>query len=251
MEDPKILNLKLLEACTAKTVDIIYIEELLKAGANPLGYVEKGYDKDILYSLVLEHFLDSYDIDDDQEISYEINDGELVPITEMFIKYGMDILNPEKAYDCDNDITNPMWVFSYLHSEASMQSLTLLLDNGLDADSTVGCWGHDLQSLHFADIEVEDGGRDEIAEECFKKLMLIASYPHVINNQESLQKEIWYSENDYDITNFRRWNDFEYIIEPTDKNFLNRAIVRIIEKSTQKEVWTFGFEISPDEAKNL
>ncbi len=236
----KELNEKLLKASTAERIDLNYIEQLLKDGANPLGLVGSCGDE-ILYNEVLYHFLNMAVYDEE-------DDSEFFIITELFVKYGMDISNPEVPYNGEN-ILNPLWSFAFYDTDAAMQALKLLLDNGLDAYSAGLCWSHDLTDMGLPDFKLEDDSDYKSAVETFRKVMLIASYPHIIDYDEALKKEIWFSENNYDIKNFRNWDNFEYVIEPTDENRLNRSVVRIFEKSTKKEVWKFGFEISPEEIK--
>lgn len=77
--------------------------------------------------------------------------------------------------------------------------------------------------------------------------MLIASYPHIILNDEFLQKEIWFSENNYDFTKFRMWDKFDYVFKPDSSQLLKRSVVEIVDKDTNETVWRLGFEISPDE----
>ncbi len=250
MNDIKLLNQELMNECIKDEPDLLRIEELLKLGANPLGFVSDGSDYDNLYTLLIGHFTHvAHEKYNDKDCDKKYDDSIFAKITELFLKYGMDIQNPEKPYDHE-EILHPLWKFSFYDSETAFQSLKLLLDSGLDADSAGHCWSHDLTDLSIARFEIDDE-EDPFFVIDFKRLMLFASYPHIINNDPYLQKEIWYNENNYDLTNFRRWNDFEYIFEPTVKNDLSKSIVRIIEKSTQKEVWKFGFEISPDEARNL
>lgn len=232
------LNKKLLEACTSENVDLIYIEELLKSGANPLGCVEDWGDNN-LYDVVLYHFLDMANHE-------EADDSDFLKITDLFIKYGMDISKPEVPYDGEN-VINPLWSFAFYDTETAMQSLKLLLDNGLDAESAGLCWSHDLIDLGFANYKFEDEIECQRAIKTFRKVMLIASYHHIIDADENLKKEIWFDENNYDITKFRDWDKFEYSVEPTDGNRLNNSIVKIFEKDTKREVWKFKFEISPDE----
>jgi hypothetical protein len=241
MNNKKEIDQKLLEACTADQIDLTEIEQLLKDGANPLGCVE-DYDGDNnLYDVVLYHFLDLVQGDKD--------DSAFFKITELFLKYGMDITQPEIPYNHDDSI-NPMWSFAFYSSEAALQSLKLLLDHGLDADSAGTCWGHELTDVGFAGFEVNNSCDCEMATESFKKLMLIASYPHIISVDDDLKREIWYDENNYDITSFREWNRYEYVFEPTVNYYLNKSIIRIFEKDTKNEVWKFGFELSPEEWKS-
>ncbi|MBQ4543760.1 MAG: hypothetical protein IJA19_06295 [Clostridia bacterium] len=236
--DKQELNNKLLEACTSEKIDLLHIEELLKAGAKPLGRVE-DYGDNNLYDAVLHHFINlTYGGD-------TTDDSDFLKITELFIKYGMDISIPEVPYD-GGDVINPLWSFAFYHTDTASQVLALLLDNGLDADSAGEYWCHDLTDLGFAEYKVNNKWQCEMAVEVFKRLMLIASYPHILDNDEDLKREIWYKENNYDVTRFRNWDNFEYSFEPTDGNRLNKSIVKIFEKDTKREVWKFGFEISSD-----
>lgn len=240
MRNKKELDQKLLEACTSDNIDLAYVEQLLKDGANPLGCVEDDGENDNLYDMVLYHFLDLEQADKD--------DCAFIKITELFLKYGMDITQPEMPYDHDDSI-NPMWSFAFYSSEAALQSLKLLLDRGLDADSAGICWGHELTDVGFAGFEVDNNSDCAMAAESFKKLMLFASYPHIISVDDDLKREIWYDENNYDVSNFRDWNRYEYVFEPTVHHDLNKSIVKIFDKATKKEVWKFGFELSPEEWK--
>lgn len=239
MSNVREIDQELFETCTSASVDILRVEQLLKSGANPLGHIEFESDSDNLYNAVLSHYID---------VALDgCDDSVFLKITELFLKYGMKIDEPELPYDNEN-ILNPLWSFSFYSTETAMQALMLLLDNGLDVDSAGQCWSHELTDLGFADFVVCDDTAYRLATETFKKVMLIASYSHIIDNDEFLRKEIWYDKNDYDITKFRNWNGYDYVIEPTRDKYVNRSLVRIIEKRTKEEVWKFGFEISFEEA---
>lgn len=230
----KELDAQLFKACTAESIDFLAVESLLKSGANPLGAVEKG---EPVYSAVIEHFLDmGYDSPADDSTFYRI--------TELFLRYGMKIQS-----SVGNSALKPMWLFAFYSTETAMHTLKLLLDNGLDADAAAECWGHELTDLGIAEFDASDDRVREMASRSFERVMLIASYPHIIHADESLQKEIWFQQNQYDITNFRDWDRFEYSFAPTDGTKLNKSIVTITEKDTQNKVWKFGFEISPEEVK--
>ena len=231
------LNQSLLEACTSSDVDFSRVEELLKRGAQPLGKVkDDGYNN--LYDVVLYHFLELSDNGED--------DSAFVKITEMFIKYGMDIAKPGVPYDGE-EVLNPLWSFAFYSTPAALNSLKLLLDNGLDEDSAGECWSHELEDLSFANLKINDIIGKEFAAKSFRKVMLIASYPHIILNDEFLQKEIWFSENNYDFTKFRMWDKFDYVFKTDSSQLLKRSVVEIVDKDTNETVWRLGFEISPDE----
>ncbi len=242
MKEIKELNQKLLEACIADKVDLLYVEQLLKNGANPLGCVidDRG-DEDNLYHVLIFHYLD---LTRDEE-----DDSAFFHLTELFLKYGMDLTKPELSYD-GIEILNPMWSYAFYSSETALKTLQLLLDHGLDADSVGHCWCHDLTDLGLPRYDINDAFVNSWAAHSFQRLMLIASYPHIISVDDNLKREIWYDENNYDITSFREWNRYEYVFEPTVNYYLNKSIIRIFEKDTKNEVWKFGFELSPEEWKS-
>ena len=77
--------------------------------------------------------------------------------------------------------------------------------------------------------------------------MLTASYPHILEKDDELKRVIWFDENSYDITAFRDPEKFDYIPEPAANRDLLGSLIHIREKDTKKEIWRFGFELSPDE----
>ena len=83
-----------------------------------------------------------------------------------------------------------------------------------------------------------------------RKLMLIASYPHVLNADRDLREEIWYAWNHYDLRRFRNWEDFDIIVDTsrcTHGPDVRRSLVTIREKTTGKAVWVFGVCLEPEE----
>ena len=90
------LNKKLKEECSKDNIDYTIVEELLKQGADPLGGTEiGGWD-------LLEHVYGEL-----VEDSYDSNSINLPKITEVFLKYGMNIDNPRIPYDNDWSL-NPL-----------------------------------------------------------------------------------------------------------------------------------------------
>ena len=241
MNDKKELNQKLLEACIADKIDLTYIEQLLKDGANPLGCVKDDDGDNNLYDVVLYHFLELEQADKD--------DSAFFKITELFLKYGMDISQPEIAYD-PGYILNPLWGLAFFSSETARRTLKLLLDHGLDADSARECWGHKWSDLWLARFTVDDDFDRELAIDSFKTLMLVASYPRILEEDSDFKRVIWFDENNYDLTKFRDWDKYDYVLEPTVNQDLTKSLIRIFEKDTKKEVWNFGFELSPEEYKS-
>ena len=206
------LNNHLHDECIRETPDYGKIEELLKQGADPLGATAvSGWG-------LLEHIYGEILCDTQHQ-----NSKNLPRITELFLKYGMDIDNPRVPYDGENSI-NPMWEFAFAMNENSVHALKMLLDHQLSADSAGQMWSHAIGDL---DLFCEDPCDHEFWNyECtwvLKMMMLCASYAHVLNNDEGLQKLIHCDHNTYDLR----------------YEFVYRSIVKIYEKSTGKLVWRF------------
>ena len=102
------LNNRLYDECSKENIDFEVVEDLLKQGADPLGATaEYGWG-------LMEHVYDEI-VCDSQD-----NDSIYLPkLTELFLKYGMDIDNPRIPYDNDDSI-NPLWSFTFVANENSM-----------------------------------------------------------------------------------------------------------------------------------
>ena len=227
------LNKKLMSECSKDHIDFTVVEELLKKGADPLGGTEL-FGWDLLNHVYTDAVGDSQD-----------NDSvELPRLTELFLKYGMDVDNPRVPYDGGNSI-NPLWEFAFVTNKNAILALKMLLDKGLSADSFGEFWGHSMTD--FFHIECGDPQNDEFWNyECvwtFKMLLLGASYPHILENDEDLREFICCDFNAYDIHNFREWDRFEYYFDASHcERFpeLYGSIIKIYEKETGKEVWKIG-----------
>ena len=227
------LNKKLLEACAEDATDFAYIEELLKHAADPLGGTALfGWDLLIhIYGDVVGN-------------SQESNSVIIPRLTELFLKYGMDVDNPRIPYDNDNSL-NPLWEFAFATNENSIIALKLLLDHGLSADSFAEFWDHSMGDFFLSPCG--DPQNDEhLNYECtwtFKMLFLGASYDHIFENDEHLRKFICCENNSYDMHKFRNWNEYEYYFDTShckDKPELYGSIVHIFEKQSGSKVWVLG-----------
>lgn len=226
------LNSSLYSECMRETPDFAVIEDLLRHGADPLGATEtSGWG-------LLEHVYG--EISAESQLSNSIH---LPQITELFLKYGMDVDHPKIPYDDDNSI-NPMWQFAFAMNENSVYALKMLLDHGLSADAAGEMWGHAF--FDVINLSCGDPCHDEFWNyECtwlVKMTMLCASYEHVLNEDEDLRKLIDCDSNNYDLQKFREWNDFDYEFDTSEcekKPELYRSIVKIFEKTTGREIWRF------------
>ena len=231
---------RLLEACTAKEIDYGLVQDLLIYGANPMAEIREpdGTETDNLYTIVVDFMLAHDEVPED-----------LYRITELFLEYDMDIAKPSVPYDDDN-VLNPLWLFSFSGDETVLKTLKLLLDHGLKAKDAACCWNHEICDLVQTPVKLTDEGSIALFEDYLRKLMLIASYPHVLNADPDLQKEIWYDSNSYDLTGLRNWNGYRYEIDTSYCEHgpeARRSVVTIIEKKSELPVWRFGVCLTPED----
>ena len=239
------LNKRLYDECLKENIGFALVEELLKQGADPLGATQGGEWNE------LEHVYGEIVSETDRDA------GEQLPrITELFLRYGMDIDHPRVPYDGENSI-NPLWSLGLGLGEHSLKTLKLFLDHGISVDSFGQFWSTAMGDL--IDVSCGDPVNDEFWNEVcvlsLKATMLAASYDYMLNEYEHLRNFIGYSYNDYDIHKFRNWNDFTYEFDTSHcKRHLGypelcESIVTIYESETNKPVWKFGVYL--DESKFL
>ncbi len=235
------LNQLLLDECLKDNPDYSKIEGLLKNGAKPMGAVKSGSNtnyNDIVYCNIVEQYID------------HDSDSEVFPkLTELFLRYGMNVSKPDFSYD-KSDESSPLWMFAFYSGENALKTLRLLLDYGLDAESASECWDHILFDYYNVWGALENEFCYEMLYDAIRKIMLIASYPHVLQNDEDLQAVIWLKHNNYPIESFRNWDDFTYKIDSSywgnETPQVYKSVVTIVEKRTGKRVWKFGFGLQPD-----
>ena len=234
------LNQRLLEVCITDPVDYESAEELLKQGAEPLGKVIDAYGEEgNLYTEIVSELFDN-----------DRTRKDFYSITALFLRYGMDISKPAVPYDNGvAEIIIPLWYFAFFSNETVFQTLMLLLDNGLSPDDAAECWSHALFDFSLGESLDDPFVHNELYDYC-KKVMLIASYPNILQNDEDLKRIIWYDKNDYDLIKFRQWDAFTYDIDTSHCQRhpeVYRSIITIIEKESEQPVWKFGISITPDE----
>lgn len=230
------LNKKLYLECSKEIVNFEKVEKLLQEGADPLGpTVEYGWD--ILDHVYGEIVMESQDFD-------SVN---LPRITELFLKYGMDIDNPKIPYDGGNSI-NPMWHFGFAKNENSIYALKIILDKGISVESFRELWETSIGDLLYCDCgdPVNDAFWTYVCIWSLKTTMLAASYDYILENDEYLKRFIGVSYNDYDIHNFRNWNNYAYKFDTSHCNRypgypeFYQSIVTIYNIEANKEVWKIG-----------
>jgi len=234
------LNKKLYEACIKDKIDFAAAEEALKQGADPLGPIA-GYGWDVLDHIYGEIIIDSQD-----------NDSvELPQITELFLRYGMDVDNPRIPYDDENSI-NPLWDLGFVTNENAIIAMKMLLDKGLSVESFGKFVGHTFDDL--IDVECGDPVNDKywnhVCVWTMKMLMLAASYDRILWEYEGLRMRIGYSYNNYDIHRFREWNNYYYKFDTSHcekYRELYKSVINIYDAKTKKAVWKIGVALKEGE----
>ena len=126
-----LLDRQLLNACLSEAVDYASAESLLRQGANPMGKITSQYGEytvsENLYDLVIDHLFDNENTPED-----------LYTITDLFLRYGMDITKPSVPYE-DHE-TYPLWMFAFHGNDCIIRTLKLFLDHGLSATAAADCW---------------------------------------------------------------------------------------------------------------
>ena len=238
------LNKKLYEECFKKVIDFEAIEKLLKQGADPMGpTVECGWG-------ILEHIYEEIV----SEANFEDETHRLPQLTELFLRYGMDIDNPRIPYDGGNSI-NPLWSLGLHPDENSIETLKLFLDHGISVESFGEFWSTAMGDLIDVDCgdPVNDTFWNSACTRALQATMLAASYDYMLNQSEHLKTFVGISYNDYDVHNFRNWKDFSYEFDTSRCNRhpgypeLYQSVVTISEISSGEKVWKIGVYLNESE----
>ena len=232
MEKTFELNKALFHAVIA--CDYEEAKRLLNMGADPLGSTDKT-DAD-------EHLLG--------ELFCEIQDNEALEAAfpkflELFYAHGMDVASRNIPTDDGNNI-HPLWMLAFCQTESGLKILYTMLEHGLDRDSAEVLADHILLDMEMCDgCEIEDTWWMESFSCGLKMLMLIASYPTILNESTYLQSCVALEKNDAQtLPQFRNWNDFDYHIDlSTCTNIphgLRDATLTIRNLKSKKTVWTLS-----------
>ena len=240
MPETNELNQKLLEVCTSNLLDFDQVEELLRRGAEPMGVVATKYGANNLFGAIAEELFE-----------FEYTTEDFYRITKLFLKYGMDISKPSVPYDYSY-VFHPFLNFVFQTNDWAIRTMELLLDNGCSAVDAREFWQYALGDFRYCPGDFDSDRLYDYV----RKLMLVASYPHILNADEMLRKVIWFDQNSYDLIRFRNWNDFLY---ETDFSFceantspnIYRSLVTIVEKDSGKRIWRFGICLKPEEYPEL
>lgn len=240
MPEKNELNQKLLEVCTSDIIDYDRAEELLQLGAEPMGVIETKNGSNNLFGAIAEELF-----------GYECTTEDLYRTTKLFLKYGMDISKPSVPYNYSY-VFHPFLHFIYQTNDWAIRTMELLLDNGSSAEDAREFWQYALGDFRYCPGDFDPDRLYDFV----RKLMLVASYPHILKVDEKLRKEIWFDQNCYDLTRFRNWNDFLYeadfsFCEAKKSPDIYRSLVTIIEKDSGKKVWRFGIYLKPEDHPKL
>jgi len=226
------LNKALFEAVAACNYD--EAERLLNLGADPLGSTEEtNADEHLLGKLFCE-------MQDNEAL-----EAAFPMFLELFYAHGMDIASRGLPTNDGNNL-HPLWLLSFCQTESGLKTLHTMLEHGLDRDSAEVLVDHILMDMEMCDgCEIEDAWWMESFSCGLKMLMLIASYPTILNESTYLQDCVALEKNDAQmLPRFRNWNDFDYHIDlSTCTNIphgLRDATLTIRDPKSKKTVWTLS-----------
>lgn len=229
MKEPFELNKALFEAVTACNYD--EAERLLNLGADPLGFTDETDPNEHLLGELFCRMQDNDDLA-----------NAFPKFLELFYAHGMDIA--EHKIQEDGSSGCPLWDLAFCQTEAGLNVLHTMLEHGLDCDSAEVLVDHILLDMEMCDgCEIEDDWWMESTVFGLKMVMLIASYPILLNQSTYIQSCIELEKNDTQkLPLFRNWNDFDYHIDiSTCTNIphgLQNATLTIQDRKNGEIVWT-------------
>ena len=229
MKEPFELNKALFEAVAACNYD--EAERLLNFGADPLGFTDETDPNEHLLGELLCRMQDNDDLA-----------NAFPKFLELFYAHGMDIA--EHKIQEDGSSGCPLWDLAFCQTEAGLNVLHTMLEHGLDCDSAEVLVDHILLDMEMCDgCEIEDDWWMESMVFGLKMVMLIASYPILLNQSTYIQSCIELEKNDTQkLPLFRNWNDFDYHIDiSTCTNIphgLQNATLTIQDRKNGEIVWT-------------
>ena len=229
MKEPFELNKALFEAVAACNYD--EAERLLNLGADPLGFTDETDPNEHLLGELFCRMQDNDDLA-----------NAFPKFLELFYAHGMDIA--EHKIQEDGSSGCPLWDLAFCQTEAGLNVLHTMLEHGLDCDSAEVLVDHILLDMEMCDgCEIEDDWWMESTVLGLKMVMLIASYPILLNQSTYIQSCIELEKNDTQkLPLFRNWNDFDYHIDiSTCTNIphgLQNATLTIQDRKNGEIVWT-------------
>ena len=207
-------------------------EQLLRAGADPLGSTdETDADEHLLGELFCR-------MQDNDDLA-----NAFPKFLELFYAHGMNIAEHKILEDSSGC---PLWDLAFCQTEAGLNVLHTMLEHGLDCDSAEVLVDHILMDMEMCDgCKIENAWWMEGTVCGLKMVMLIASYPILLNQSTYIQSCIELEKNDAQkLSLFRNWNDFDYHVDiSTCTNVpygLQNATLTIRDPKSKKTVWTLS-----------
>ena len=231
MEKAFELNKALFEAVAACNYD--EAERLLNLGADPLGSTDETDPNEHLLGELFCRMQDNDDLA-----------NAFPKFLELFYAHGMDIAEHKIREDGNSGC--PLWDLAFCQTEAGLNVLHTMLEHGLDRDSAEVLVDHILMDMEMCDgCEIEDAWWMEGTVCGLKMVMLIASYPILLNQSTYIQSCIELEKNDAQkLPLFRNWNDFDYHVDiSTCTNVpygLQNATLTIRDPESKITVWTLS-----------
>ena len=226
------LNKALLDAVTACGYE--KAEQLLRSGADPLGSADETAPAEhLLGQLFLE-----MQSNDDLAAAFP-------KFLELFYGHGMDIAAHNIPTD-DGDNIHPLWNLAFCQTEAGLRALHTMLEHGLDCDSAEVLVDHILLDMEMCDgCEVEEDWWMESTAYGLKMVMLIASYPNLLDQSAYIRSCIELEKNNAKmLPMFRNWNNYDCHIDlSTCTNIphgLRDAALTIRDRKSGEAVWSFS-----------
>ncbi len=209
-------------------------EQLLRAGADPLGSTDETDPNEHLLGELFCRMQDN-----------EALEAAFPKFLELFYAHGMNIASRGLPTNDGNNI-HPLWMLAFCQTESGLNVLHTMMEHGLDRDSAEVLVDHILMDMEMCDgCEIEDAWWMESTVCGLKMVMLIASYPILLNQSTYIQSCIELEKNDAQkLPLFRNWNDFDYHVDiSTCTNVpygLQNATLTIRDPKSKKTVWTLS-----------
>ena len=220
------LNKDLYDECLNEKINKDKIESLLKDGADPTGiYIIESNQ----YSVWLNCVLD--------EIMFELIDNEnIIPLIELFFKYGLrdKLINCRHLYD--GNIFNPLEEIRYYERriDIAIKLIDICMQNNTDIDSL-----EDLIDYLYMDISMI-GSEEATVKAYVTMLLYLASFKDLLDNSNTLQDYIEIKNNNYDVSLFRNIDKYDIHVDYStalhDYNNIGVSIY-IYKKQSDVVVW--------------
>lgn len=227
------LDSALMSALYEEQINLKRICSLLEQGANPLGICKNRNGWRI--RPVVEYILNQS----------ELNDYENAPmVIQAFFEHGMVV--PETQNPLDDPEKDPLFNVAEIANEAGIRMLKVFLDQGCS-----------IQTVENTVLHIVDGLRSKAGNECLhpdncwfeeavyhvKMIMLIASYPQIVEGSKLLQNLIAYNDNNTSLLiQFKDWNSlavsFDSLPNEDPDAFLEDTVIVVICSDVKDINWS-------------